>query len=74
MNINIKLPCIVFGCLLKKSPNNKNEINYQMLNEKFISKQNHTNIKIQSESFDSENYITEQLETEKVNHVFYKNN
>lgn len=67
ININVKLPCSIFRCLFKKYASKKNLIDYQILNQKFISRQNHNNIKIQNESVDSEYYITDHLETEKVN-------
>lgn len=71
LNFNVKLPCSVFGCLFRNSNKELKAIDYQFLNLKSVSRQNHNNIKIQNEEEESEYSFTEELETEKV--IFLSN-
>lgn len=66
LNFTLKPPCGFFRCFSKKSSKNKT-LDYQILNNKFVNKENFNNIKIQNETEESDYYsITEHLETEKV--------
>jgi hypothetical protein len=66
LNFIVQMPCTLFGCLFKKSNKKKKDMDYQILNQNFLSKQNHNNIKIQEEEEESECSFTEHLETDKV--------
>jgi len=67
LNFQIKPPCNIFSCLFKNSNKKQKAIDYQFLNTKCISKQNHNNIKIQNEEEESVYSFSEHLETERVN-------